>query len=66
MFREKPELYLFRYSDSNWAGDHIEKKSILGFVFTFNGEPISYHSKKQAVLALFSLEAKYVALNLVA
>lgn len=37
----------------------IDRKSTSGFVFTLNGEPISYDSKKQAVVALSSTEAEY-------
>ncbi len=44
------------------AGDHADKKSTSGFVFTLNGGLISY----QAVVALSSTEAEYVALSLAA
>lgn len=46
MFGGEPELRLVGYSDSDWAGDHADRKSASGFVFTLNGGPINYGSKK--------------------
>lgn len=59
-------LKLIGYSDSDWAGDHADRKSTSGFIFMLNGGLISYASKKQAVVALSSTEAEYVALSLAA
>ena len=65
-FARESKLELIGYSDSDWARDHADRKSTLEFVFTLNGGPISYASKKQAIVALFSTEAEYVALKLAA
>ncbi len=45
-FQGESELNLIKYSDSDWTGDHADRKSTLGFVFTLNRGPISYGSKK--------------------
>lgn len=63
-FGEESKLLLVGYSNSDWARDHADRKSTSGFVFLSNGGPISYASKKQAVVALS--EAEYVALSLAA
>lgn len=65
MFGGKLIVYLFKYSNSDQAEDHADIKLISRFVFTLNRKPISYSSKKQAVVALLSFKAKYVNLNLV-
>ena len=60
------ELKRVGYSDSDWAGDHVDRKSTSGFAFMLNRGPISYASRKQAVIALSCTEAEYVALSLAA
>lgn len=52
------------YSDSGWVKNCTNKKSTVDFVFILNRGPISYTSKKQAVIALSSTEAAYMALSL--
>lgn len=52
------------YFDSNWAGDKESRKSTLGFIFMLNGGPVSWCSKRQPTVVLFSTEAEYIALTL--
>lgn len=47
------------FSDSNWAGCQITRRSTSGYVFLFNGGAISWRCKKQPVVALSSTEAEY-------
>jgi len=45
------------YSDSNWAGDKIDRKSTSGFVAMLNGGPVVWGLKK----SLSSTEAEFIA-----
>jgi hypothetical protein len=51
------------YSDSDFAGDKDERKSITGYIIYLSGAPISWKSKAQSCVTLSSTEAEYVALN---
>ena len=54
-------LHLVAYSDSDWCGDLVDRRSTMGQVFLLSGSPISWSSKKQTVVALSTCEAKYIA-----
>lgn len=49
------------FSDSDWSGDKVDRKSTSGYFFRFLKAPISWCSKKQNVVALSSCEAEYIA-----
>ncbi|MDR3547533.1 MAG: reverse transcriptase domain-containing protein [Candidatus Pacebacteria bacterium] len=49
------------YADANWAGDINDRKSTSGLLVKLNGGLVSWKSKKQAVVALSSAEAEYIA-----
>ncbi|RYF15528.1 MAG: transposon Pol polyprotein, partial [Oxalobacteraceae bacterium] len=49
------------YTDADWAGDRSDRKSISGWVAKINGDPISWSSKKQKVVALSTCEAELYA-----
>jgi hypothetical protein len=51
------------YSDSDFAGDADNKKSVSGFIIYLNGCPIAWRSKGQKSVTLSSTEAEYVALS---
>jgi hypothetical protein len=54
---------LLGYSDSDYAGDHSNRKSTSGVVFMLNGGPVVWKSKQQSTVALSTCEAEYVASN---
>ncbi|KAE9618243.1 putative RNA-directed DNA polymerase [Lupinus albus] len=54
-------LTLTAYSDSDWGGDLIERKSTMGQVFMLSGSVITWSSKKQEIVALSTCEAEYIA-----
>ena len=57
----KDESELLSYSDSDWCGDRVDRRSTSGYLFKFLGGPISWCSKKQPVVALSTCEAEYIA-----
>lgn len=58
---KRDELKFIAYSDSDWSGDILDRKSTMGYVFLIAGAPVSWCSKKQSVVALSSCEAEYIA-----
>ena len=48
------------YSDSDWRGDRIDRRSTYEYLFKFLGGVISWCSKKQPVVALSTYEAEYI------
>ena len=49
------------YTDSDLAGDVVDRRSTGGMCFYLNGSLISWASQKQRVIALSSCEAEYMA-----
>ena len=54
------------FSDADWGGDLDDRRSTTGNLFLLAGGAVSWLSKKQAVVALSTTEAEYVALSLAA
>eukprot|EP00253_Pinus_taeda_P035427 PITA_35427 len=48
------------YTESDWAGSIDDRKSTSGYVFHMGSGAISWASKKQPIVALFTAEAEYV------
>jgi len=59
-FRGTGDLHM--YSDSNWASDTIDCRSITGYISYFGSALISWSSRKQPTVALSTIEAEYIAL----
>lgn len=57
-----PNLSLSAYSDSDWAGDLITRRSTTGILVSFGG-PIAWQSRQQSTVALSTCEAEYIALS---
>ncbi|KAG6516664.1 hypothetical protein ZIOFF_027137 [Zingiber officinale] len=51
---------LLGYTDSDWAGDIVERKSTSGYAFFIISGVFSWSSKKQPVIVLSTAEAEYI------
>lgn len=51
------------YTDADYAGDIKTRRSTSGFVFTLNETAITWMSQRQPIVALSTMEAKYIALT---
>jgi len=49
------------FADADWANDRGDRKSVSGWVAKLNGDPVSWSSKKQRVVALSTCEAELYA-----
>jgi hypothetical protein len=49
------------FSDSDFAGDKMTRKSVYGYIIYFCGAPISWKSKASASITLSTTEAEYYA-----
>jgi hypothetical protein len=57
----KTRVDVCAYADADWANNKKDRKSITGWVAKLNGDPISWASKKQRVVALSTCEAELYA-----
>ena len=54
-------LNIHGFVDADWVGDLDQRRSTSGYVFSLFGGAISWMSKKQAVVALSTTKAEYMA-----
>ena len=54
---------LIGYSDSDYALDRLDRKSILGYCFMLGEGPVSWMSRKQKSVATSTTEAEYMAMS---
>ncbi|KAJ7560799.1 hypothetical protein O6H91_04G146800 [Diphasiastrum complanatum] len=57
------DLNIVGYSDSDFASDKMDRKSINAYTIFLGGNLVSWISKKQDTISLSSCEAKYKALT---
>lgn len=55
-------LHLSAFTNADWAGDPIDRRSTSGFVVFLGRNPISWSAKKQPTVARSSTEAEYRAM----
>lgn len=55
------DFELIGYSDADYAGDRMTRKSTSGYVFTIGSGAISWCSERQKSVALSTTESEYIA-----
>jgi hypothetical protein len=56
-YKKNENKQLIAYTDSDYAGDIVDKKSTSGYVFMLSGGVVSWSSKKQPIVTLSTTEA---------
>jgi hypothetical protein len=56
------KLDLHAFSDADWAGDILTRRSTTGYIVFAAGGPISWQSKLQKTVATSSMESEYMAM----
>lgn len=57
---------LYAYSDADFAGDKIDRKSTSGFVIMYMGGPVGWRACKQPIVATSTTESEFIAADLCA
>ena len=52
-----------KYTDSDWAANPDDQKSITGYVLFLANSPVSWLTRQQKTVALSSTEAEYMAMS---
>lgn len=51
------------FTDADWAGCPLDRRSYTGYAFTLSGAAVDWESRKQRTVALSSTEAEYMSLT---
>lgn len=63
-FHKQGEIVLQCYSDADWGGDLVTRRSTSGGIIELCGGPIIYKSKQQSIIASSTTESEYIAANM--
>ena len=59
LYTDVSDVTLAGFSDSDWAGNLDDRRSITSYAFNIGSGVIAWSSKKHSTVALSSCEAKY-------
>ena len=62
LMRNHGSHHIMAYTDADWAGNALDRKSTTGFCTFVGGNLVTWKSKKQTVIAWSSAEAEYRAM----
>lgn len=62
MYEKRQDLHVEAFTDANWAGSMISKRSTSGYRTFVGGNPVTCCNKKQLVVARLSTEAEFRAI----
>eukprot|EP00253_Pinus_taeda_P029637 PITA_29637 len=65
-YRQEDEVKLCGFTDADWAGSPMDKKSTSGGIFSIGSTTVSWYSRKQRSAALSSAETEYMVASLAA
>ncbi|PKI35327.1 hypothetical protein CRG98_044277 [Punica granatum] len=60
--RPGPISSIHGFSDTDWAGNPDDRRSVSGFIVFLGSNPVSWSSKKQRTVARSSTESEYKSL----
>ncbi|XP_057990289.1 secreted RxLR effector protein 161-like [Hevea brasiliensis] len=60
LYKKGEKSDLIGFSDSDYAGDVDDRKSISGYVFMLSSRAVSWSSKKQSIVTLSTTEVEFV------
>ncbi|KAJ4713234.1 Retrovirus-related Pol polyprotein from transposon TNT 1-94 [Melia azedarach] len=64
LFTKVEKIEVEVYTDADWAGSSLDRRSISGYCTFLGGNPVTWRSKKQSVVARSSAEAEFKSMAL--
>jgi hypothetical protein len=58
-YEARIELQVHGYTNADWASSISDRRSTIGFMFSFGSVVVTWSSKKQPIIALSSIKAEY-------